>query len=908
MVASRSIFFLVLTSIASVTALGDFHIYHNDEFAVEACTGYLGKLVTYFNSTTDKVGFCNVKNQPALGTMAECIEMMPHKDARKNDYLFNKKKVFNKPILLKPKLVHAAWDSVATRWYNYNYAHWFGIALCCYWYFVVFFVKSLKGGVVNAYRRYFTLPAMFKKTHAHHKTVLRYFVFVLPTRMEAILVVGWVIMALIMNLTNYVHVKPNYIWPQKSNEFGRKVADRTGLMSLWLFPPAVLFAGRNNFLQWVSGWPFARFVYIHKWMNRVNFILGIAHGVGMTYNGLGIGKYYTRNAKPYVRWGYVALVGMGVITFQSFQMFLIASVAIWGFDRAVRLARLFVFGLRTANVQLMLTNHQGFCAKTNVVDAIPRPTCFWQSHPFTVVDSVVESKTITFYIKVKGGMTHGLYQYCPSNQVSVEGPYGTRIAADRFENELFIAGGNGIPGIYYEATICQTIGDKRNIKLDGLFVTTDLNIKTTIYVTNRIPEQEQEKKSDNEENSDYIEDLKKNFYSIVAEEIRQTPGPLAIASVLTAMVDNLDASLAKRYDFQSAALANTQNFYTTNLTIGSRRQNITVVVDTGAHELWVMGSDVQCRTISQFHTNGLPNSLMFSPTTTQTSTVPHTDLQQHESKTHHGGYPDGSAASGKLDRDDIRFGNDTLIEQLKFVTVHETSAKMSVLGIGIADSSSKSLPVQVRRQGYIKKTVYSIYVNGSDAENGSILFGAIDHAKYEGTLATAPLTRDKQLAINVTYLGTNYSTLFDTGSTYSVVPDDWITELANRVNGTFDDDQASTRLTVGLGIPIEDLLREYDNRCYLGLLSNNTMGIEPVFGFNILRHMYLVYDLDEKSISVAPAIYTDDSRIQEFRHRSETVADLDPSTTTTSTGDANGSLHGPSTWVYALVAFFFYLF
>ncbi|EER35529.1 hypothetical protein CTRG_00268 [Candida tropicalis MYA-3404] len=200
MVAGRSYIVLLVTLITSVYSLGDFHIYHNNEFAVEACTGYLGKLVTFFN-TTDKIGFCNVNNQPALGTMAECIELMPHKNARKEflesckkyklteeEYLaalqnatefgfydtkadkeFNKKKIFNKPILLTKKLVKAAWDSVATRRYNYNYAHWFGIALCCYWYFVVFvaaicnltyflfpsFVKSMKGWYCQCLQKVF---------------------------------------------------------------------------------------------------------------------------------------------------------------------------------------------------------------------------------------------------------------------------------------------------------------------------------------------------------------------------------------------------------------------------------------------------------------------------------------------------------------------------------------------------------------------------------------------------------------------------------------------------------------------------------------------------------------------------------------------------------------------------------
>ncbi|EMG45941.1 Likely ferric reductase, partial [Candida maltosa Xu316] len=563
MLAIRSIIFLVACLFASSQAGNTLHIYHNDEFSVQACTGYIPKVATLFNATTDKVGFCNVKNQQALGTMAQCIEMMPHKNARKEFlasckkynlteslYLaalenatefgfynisanpdFKKAKLFYEPVLLKKKNVHAAYDAVATRWYNYNYAQWFGIAAFSYWFLVVLiagvcnltyflfpsFIKSLKGGVVNAYRKYITLPALFKKTHAHHRTIFGYFAFVFPTRLETILVTGWFIMVLIMNLTNYVHVKPNYIWPQRANEFGRKIADRTGQMSLWIIPPMVMFAGRNNFLQWISGWSHARFIYFHKWMSRVVFMLSIAHGVGMTYNGKNLGKYYTRNAQPYVRWGYVALVAMAVMCFQAmmvfrrknyelflaihiilavfaiagtwihtteqeYQMWMYGAVAVWGFDRAVRLARLAFFGLKTAKVQLIANETlKVTVARPSWWKPFPgchafihfmRPTCFWQSHPFTIVDSVLEANTITFYIKVKGGMTHGLYQYLSQQpgqtaqiKVSIEGPYGNRLPIDRFENELFIAGGNGIPGIYYEAIdVARRLGEKRNVK------------------------------------------------------------------------------------------------------------------------------------------------------------------------------------------------------------------------------------------------------------------------------------------------------------------------------------------------------------------------------------------------------------------------------------------------------------
>ena len=693
MVAINSIVLLVFIFITSTQAVGDFHIYHYSEFSVQACSGYLGKLVTLFNSTTDKAGFCNVKNQPALGTMAECIELMPREDARaeflklckkynltEEAYLaalqnatefgfyntsadkdFNKKKVFNKPILLTKKNVHKAFDAVSSRYINYNYSQWFGIALFSYWFGVMFiagicnltyflfpgFIKSLKGKAVNSFRRYITLPALFRKTHAHHRTVLRYISFVVPTRLEAILMFGWFTMAVIMVCTNYVRVKPNYIWPQRWNELGRKIADRTGQISLWIIPPLVMFAGRNNMLQWISGWQYSRFIFIHKWMSRIVTLLGITHSVGMTFNGRGIGKYHDRNTRGYVRCGYVAIISMGLMCFQGmmyfrrrnyelfiaihfvlaaiavaciwvhtadngFQMWMFGAVGVWGFDRLIRVCRLFFFGIKTAKVQLIANETlRVSVSRPSWWKPFPgchafiyfmRPSCFWQSHPFTIVDSALEANTITFYIKVKGGMTHGLYQYLSQQpgqaaqiKVSIEGPYGIRMPIDRFENELFIAGGNGIPGIYYEAVeIARRFGSKRNIKFywvvrhyrslewfyPELLKLKELNINPTIYVTQphvgltepiatditddeEAQEQEQEKKSDNEESMDYVLQLKKSlsfiefiehkpdFYQIVAKEITQLPGPLAIAScahgsmvddVRKSVVDNLDAS------------------------------------------------------------------------------------------------------------------------------------------------------------------------------------------------------------------------------------------------------------------------------------------------------------------------------------------------------------------------------
>lgn len=239
---------------------------------------------------------------------------------------------------------------------------------------------------------------------------------------------------------------------------------------------------------------------------------------------------------------------------------MIATVSVWVFDHVVRLARLASFGLRTAQVQL-IANETVKVTVSRPAWWIPfpgchafihfmRPTCFWQSHPFTIVDSVVETRTITFYLKVKGGMTHGLYQYLakqPSQtasiKVSVEGPYGNPVAINRFESSVFIAGGNGIPGLYYEATsIAKRFGEARSIKFywvirhyrtlewfyQELQKLKDLpSITPIVYVTQPHigltepisatltddeleQEEEQEKKSDSYEKEDYIVKLRKN--------------------------------------------------------------------------------------------------------------------------------------------------------------------------------------------------------------------------------------------------------------------------------------------------------------------------------------------------------------------------------------------------------------
>lgn len=431
---------------------------------------------------------------------------------------FSLKKPFYLPVKASQKKVRGAYDSVLGRFYNYNRAHFYGWALVAYWGFLVCMaglgrlafwvapgmVKSFNGKVSNTVRKYITLPALFGNKYSQNGVIFKIFEVVFPSRWESIMIFVWFIMCLAMNVANYHHDSPNIVWKLESAEMGRKIADRTGIMVLYFIPLLILFGGRNNFMSWISGWTQSRFLIIHRWIGRISTILILVHAVGMTYNGKGIGAYYKRNSRMFVQFGYVAFIAglimcvHGMIIWRKKQyelfvllhnvlaiifiagswrhvgidegygMYMYAATAVWCFDKFVRIVRLAFFGIKTADVQLI--------ADETLKVKIPRPSywkpgplqhayihffrahCFWQSHPFTLVDSACEKNTITFYIKVKGGMTHGLYQYLSTQpdqraniKVSVEGPYGTLHPLQHYQSVSYLAGGNGIPGLYNSA-------------------------------------------------------------------------------------------------------------------------------------------------------------------------------------------------------------------------------------------------------------------------------------------------------------------------------------------------------------------------------------------------------------------------------------------------------------------------
>ncbi|KAF6071578.1 FAD-binding domain family protein [Candida albicans] len=291
----------------------------------------------------------------------------------------------------------------------------------------------LSGSISNLFRKHLFLPATFRKKKAQEFSIGVYGFFdgLIPTRLETIIVVIFVVLTGLFSALHIHHVKDNPQYATKNAELGHLIADRTGILGTFLIPLLILFGGRNNFLQWLTGWDFATFI-IRK-CYEVFFLIHIVLVVFFV-----VGGYYHLES-------------------QGYGDFMWAAIAVWAFDRVVRLGRIFFFGARKATVSIKgddtlkievpKPKYWKSVAGGHAFIHFLKPTLFLQSHPFTFTTTESNDK-IVLYAKIKNGITSNIAKYLsplPGNtatiRVLVEGPYGEPSSAGRnCKNVVFVAG------------------------------------------------------------------------------------------------------------------------------------------------------------------------------------------------------------------------------------------------------------------------------------------------------------------------------------------------------------------------------------------------------------------------------------------------------------------------------------
>lgn len=373
------------------------------------------------------------------------------------------------------------------------------------------------------------------------------------------------------------------------------------------------------------------------------------------------------------------------------------------------------------------------------------------------------------------------------------------------------------------------------------------------------------------------------------------------------------ARLKTRQKTVEQTLDNLDTLYFANATLGTPPQNMRLHIDTGSSDLWVnVANSTLCASRSAPCIGGTYNP-------SRSSTYQYVNSRFNIS------YVDGSSASGDYVTDTMGFGGVSL-QNFQFAVGQVTTSRQSVLGIGYAASevlateaggaSYANLPIALVESGRINRNAYSLWLNDLDASTGTILFGGVNTAKYQGPLQTVPIyatSRGRYAAFivalsSLSLNGTNITSsnlpspvVLDSGSTLSRVPDDIAELIYNTLGITWDSSlgagfapcvfrNLNADLEFGFSglkikVPFNELFLDYTDAygraaylrngqraCLFGI--GPSLGIIPILGDTFLRSAYVVFDLDRNEVSMAQTVFN--STTDSIREIASNVASAVP--------------------------------
>lgn len=370
--------------------------------------------------------------------------------------------------------------------------------------------------ILTLFRKNVTLPALLGKKRARLQN-LGFFSFLIPSRIETIVCLAYFVLLIGLCAAGVSDYHNNAVFYGDRNTLLKYVADRCATICIFTVPLLLLFGGRNNFMIWLTRWKFSSFVLYHRWIGRSVVLLALIHGCSYSSIFTLAKDYSEAVATTFITWGLVALTCGCIICFESllfirrrwYEIFLTlhillamffviaawfhvsvngylnilyACFAIWGTDRLVRIVRLLVFGFPQSEVRLIEDKLEVTIPKPAHWNPIPGGYAFlhfgdkfwfWQSHPFCYI---WDETTVTFYCKIQSGITLTLrkrLEEAPGDslpiRVAVEGPYGHSQPIKQHSDVVFVAGGNGFPGIFAEfKNLLQALDSKQRVKLNWI--------------------------------------------------------------------------------------------------------------------------------------------------------------------------------------------------------------------------------------------------------------------------------------------------------------------------------------------------------------------------------------------------------------------------------------------------------
>lgn len=390
-----------------------------------------------------------------------------------------------------------------------------------------------------------------------------------------------------------------------------------------------------------------------------------------------------------------------------------------------------------------------------------------------------------------------------------------------------------------------------------------------------------------------------------------------VAIPFTKVKANPDASEWQRRSFwkrangyESVTLYDQTSFYSVQINVGSPSQEVSVMLDTGSSDLYVVEpSNPYCDAdAGESSSSSNPTGTSTSSSSSSIATVDCAeygtfDPSKSSSFTKNDSlfsivYGDYDFASGYWGVDNVGLGNMT-VKNVNFAIANKSNASFGTFGVGLPKEESTyngghgsytydNFPVLLKQQGFVKKTAYSLLIENSDAEKGTVLFGAVDHNRYSGQLYTLPLinpdyTGRTATEFYVTVQGiavedgnntetlttTPFPALIDSGTTEMIIPLDYLKIIAKKFNYEFDSSVGAytgacpTKNSTNFIFEFGGFTISNDVSNYIALLDSNSAtcflkiydsGSETaIFGDVFLVDTYAVFDLDDLEISLGQA-------------------------------------------------------
>lgn len=337
-------------------------------------------------------------------------------------------------------------------------------------------------------------------------------------------------------------------------------------------------------------------------------------------------------------------------------------------------------------------------------------------------------------------------------------------------------------------------------------------------------------------------------------------------------------------------LFNQVSYYQIDIDVGNPPQKLQALLDTGSSDMWFFSN-----------TAGAGGVQTFSP---QRSSSWHNNYTQFTIS-----YVSGSA-QGTWGTDDVSIsGAKIKAQSLAVVTSgNGLTGIPGLIGTGLPALEStnnnynffqprhtySNVPLSLFEQGHIGTPTYSLYLDGVNAKAGTVLFGAIDHSKYQGQLYSVPRVHNSRFNINIDNLqingrsvGSVGSSTLDSGTTLGSLPDAVINGLVSTLGlsteyassgiyyarrGSFNANMPVTFTISGVKFDLKagDLFLDSEKLgdplpkglSVLGFSPSSQTQNQIILGDVFLRNFYIVYDLANPQLGMALANFNHSAAAQ----------------------------------------------